>query len=168
MMSPPQLIQMYSLPLLWSLVDRQLSWALPLGDVSFMYGKACEVAIHVWPALQGMCAILSVDATAQQSMLELVLPHVAAFLPAQEGELPPLKLDQCAKLQVSSYACHGMASRGAPETLLHNLMSRTDCSRGDMPWLEALMGSSRCACASPTILHGQYFPSHRLCAGAGR
>ena len=66
--------------------------------------------------LQGMCAILSVDSTARQSMLELVLPRVAAFLPAQEGELLPLQLDQCAKLQVSSNACHGMASRDVPES----------------------------------------------------
>ena len=62
------------------------------------------VTLQSMSRLQGMCAILSVDSTAQQSMLELLLPHVAAFLPAQEDELPPLKLDQCAKLQVSSQA----------------------------------------------------------------
>ena len=93
--------------------DTALSrWAAELGIATGECQLRVQqtVKLRFIAGLQGMCAILSVDSTVQQSMLELVLPHVAAFLPTREGEVPPLKLDQCAKLQVSSYACHGMAS----------------------------------------------------------
>ncbi len=103
-----------------------------------------------------MCAILSVDSTAQQSMLELLLPHVAAFLPAQEGELPPLKLDQCAKLQVSSHACLSIASRAdCPSDLVAQLVSSTECSQG---WNATVGGSQITA----SVAH---VPAHQPCIG---
>ena len=143
------MIQTCSFPLLRSLVDGQLSLSDAMGGCQLHVQQT--VTLQFTSCLQGMYAILSVDSTAQQSVLELVLPHVAAFLPAQEGELPPLKLDQCAKLQVSSYACHGRADRAecprglvAPTCAKHRLLTR-----GGLPLSASTRGKSMVRMCQP-------------------
>ena len=56
--------------------------------------------VHLWVLSflwQGVHAILAADPSVQESVLDLLLPHLELFV---QNQGPPLKLEACASLQV--------------------------------------------------------------------